>query len=304
MSGTRIPRVLSIAGTDPTGGAGIQADLKSIAAVGGYGMAVVTALVAQNTLGVRAVHVPPTDFLAAQLHAVSDDVRIDAVKIGMLGTTDVIRTVETWLDRVAPPIVVLDPVMVATSGDRLLDSEAEAALRALVGRADLVTPNIPELAILAREPRAADWAAVLAQAGRVAEHYDVLVLAKGGHLGGAAAPDALVSGGASGTEAAVVEYPATRIVTTNTHGTGCSLSAAVATRRGLGATWTDAVAESKRWLTESIRHGAELGVGHGHGPIHHFAGLWERGGTTTRPVVAEARDEGCRRTDGGPASIG
>ena len=146
---TSIPRVLSIAGTDPTGGAGIQADLKSIAANGGYGMAVVTALVAQNTMGVRSVHLPPASFLIEQLDAVSDDVEIDAVKIGMLANAEIIDTVRGWLGRVRPPLVVLDPVMVATSGDRLLDVEAEVAMRSLLSQVDLVTPNIPELAVLA-----------------------------------------------------------------------------------------------------------------------------------------------------------
>jgi len=188
----RIPRVFSIAGTDPTGGAGIQADLKSIAANGGDGMAVVTALVAQNTQGVRSVHVPPPPFLLQQLEAVSDDVEIDAVKIGMLATTEVIHTVTGWLDRRTPPVVVLDPVMIATSGDRLLDRDAEHASRELASRANLLTPNIPELAILANEPVATDWQAVLAQAGRVSARYSVLVLAKGGHLEGDKVPDALV----------------------------------------------------------------------------------------------------------------
>ncbi|MGQ3257261.1 MAG: bifunctional hydroxymethylpyrimidine kinase/phosphomethylpyrimidine kinase, partial [Microbacterium aurantiacum] len=180
-----VPRVLSIAGTDPTGGAGVHADLKSIAANGGYGMAVVTALVAQNTRGVRSVHMPPVEFLTQQLDAVSDDVAIDAVKIGMLGTVEVIRAVEEWLGRVTPPVVVLDPVMIATSGDRLLDRAAEEALRTLVARVDLVTPNIPELAILAGEPVATGWDDVIAQAARVAERHGVRVLAKGGHLAGA-----------------------------------------------------------------------------------------------------------------------
>ncbi len=147
--GAQVPRVLSVAGTDPTGGAGIQADLKSIAANGGYGMAVITALVAQNTHGVRSVHVPPVSFLTEQLDAVSDDVQIDAVKIGMLATAEVVHAVGDWLDRVAPPIVVLDPVMVATSGDRLLDPDAEQALRGLVSRVNLVTPGIENELIMA-----------------------------------------------------------------------------------------------------------------------------------------------------------
>jgi hydroxymethylpyrimidine/phosphomethylpyrimidine kinase len=292
----RIPRVLSIAGTDPTGGAGIQADLKSIAANGGYGMAVVTALVAQNTHGVRSVHVPPVAFLAEQLCAVSDDVQIDAVKIGMLADAQVIRAVSEWLREVSPPVMVLDPVMIATSGDRLLDEDAETALRELLGLVHVVTPNIPELAILAGEPVAPDWPEVLRQAQRVAESHGVLVLAKGGHLAGNAVPDALVDA------ATVREFPGARVDTANTHGTGCSFSSAVATRvsalvagRDGGdvseeaptlAEWAAAIAESKRWLTESITHD-ELAVGSGHGPINHFAGLWQRGGVLTAPTPDE-----------------
>jgi len=283
----RVPRVLSIAGSDPTGGAGIQADLKSIAANGGYGMAVLTALVAQNTQGVRSVHLPPVPFLLEQLEAVSDDVEIDAVKIGMLATTDVILAVTEWLDRIKPPVVVLDPVMIATSGDRLLDPGAEQALRKLASRAHLLTPNIPELAILANEPVATDWPAVPEQAGRVSARYGVLVLAKGGHLDGSSVPDALVD--ATGDTVETTEFPGTRINTTNTHGTGCSLSSALATRYARSGQWWEAVAESKRWLTESIRHGAALEVGTGHGPISHLAGLWERGGTTTRPTPGEVK---------------
>ncbi|MEV8273691.1 bifunctional hydroxymethylpyrimidine kinase/phosphomethylpyrimidine kinase [Microbacterium sp. NPDC077184] len=285
-----VPRVLSVAGTDPTGGAGVQADLKSIAANGGYGMAVVTALVAQNTRGVRAVHMPPVEFLAQQLDAVSDDVAIDAVKIGMLGTVEVIHAVEEWLVRVRPPVVVLDPVMIATSGDRLLDREAEEALRALVARVDLVTPNIPELAILAGEPVATGWDEVLAQAARVADRHGVCVLAKGGHLGredgGQRMPDALVS-----PDGDVVEFSGIRIDTSNTHGTGCSLSAALATRVARTGDWATATAETKRWLAESIRHGAELEVGHGNGPVSHFAGLWARGGLSTRPTPEAVRND-------------
>ncbi|UIN29554.1 bifunctional hydroxymethylpyrimidine kinase/phosphomethylpyrimidine kinase [Microbacterium binotii] len=286
MSAARaVPRVLSIAGTDPTGGAGIQADLKSIAANGGYGMAVVTALVAQNTHGVRSVHVPPVAFLAEQLDAVSDDVRIDAVKIGMLATVEVIETVAAWLGRTRPPVVVLDPVMVATSGDRLLDADAEDALRRLLPHVDLVTPNIPELAILAGAPEASAWTDVLAQASAVARAHGVRVLAKGGHLSGERLPDALVE--MIDGRVAVTEFAGTRIRTRNTHGTGCSLSSAVATRAAATGEWAQATAESKKWLAESIRHGAELEVGSGNGPISHFAGLWERGGLDTRPTAHE-----------------
>lgn len=282
MSGARVPRVLSIAGTDPTGGAGIQADLKSIAANGGYGMAVVTALVAQNTTGVRSIHVPPVTFLAEQLDAVSDDVEIDAVKIGMLGNAEVVAVVSAWLDRVHPPAVVLDPVMVATSGDALLDEAALDALRALVARADLVTPNVPELGALLGRPPATTWDGVLEQARALSAAYDVRVLAKGGHLEGDEVRDALVDLRASAVgEAEVTELAGPRIRTTSTHGTGCSLSSAVATVRARTGSWRRAVEESRRWLAESIAHGADLRVGRGHGPVSHFAGLWARGGTTT-----------------------
>ncbi|MCY7289502.1 MAG: bifunctional hydroxymethylpyrimidine kinase/phosphomethylpyrimidine kinase, partial [Cryobacterium sp.] len=221
------------------------------------------------------------------LEAVSDDVEIDAVKIGMLATTEVIHAVTGWLDGLTPPVVVLYPVMIATSGDRLLDRDAEHALRELASRAHLLTPNIPELAILANEPVATDWPAVLAQAGRVSARYGALLLAKGGHLEGDNVPDALVD--ASGGTIRTTEFPGIRITTNNTHGTGCSLSSALATRYARSGQWVEAVAESKRWLTESIRHGAALEVGTGHGPISHFVGLWERGGTTTRPTPDEVK---------------
>ncbi|WP_062077487.1 bifunctional hydroxymethylpyrimidine kinase/phosphomethylpyrimidine kinase [Demequina globuliformis] len=269
---TRIPRVLSIAGTDPTGGAGIQADLKSIAANGGYGMAAVTALVAQNTQGVRAVHAPPASFLAAQLDAVSDDVDIDAVKIGMLFDTDVIDVVRAWLERTRPPVVVLDPVMVATSGDRLLTADAEDALRALLPLADLVTPNVPELAVLAGEPPARTWEALLDQAARLACDAGVSVLAKGGHLAGDVVRDALVPP----CELEPIVFSSPRVDTTATHGTGCSLSSAVATLRARTGRWDTAVAEAKEWLTRSLTQASALKVGRGHGPISHFADLWER----------------------------
>lgn len=273
-----IPRVLSIAGSDPSGGAGVQADLKSIAANGGYGMAVITALTAQNTTGVRGVHVPPVDFLVAQLESISDDITVDAVKLGMLANAEIIEAVAEWLDRVRPPVVVLDPVMVATSGDRLLDESAEAAMRGLLSRAGLVTPNIPELAVLLDEDVASDWDTVIDQALRLSAAHDVLVLAKGGHLDSTDAPDALVNG----RDETVIEFNTSRIDTPNTHGTGCSLSSAVATLRAALGDWEAAVGQTKEWLTESILASSQLHVGKGHGPISHLAGLWDRGGTTPR----------------------
>lgn len=285
-----VPNILSIAGTDPTGGAGIQADLKSFAAHRGYGMAVVTALVAQNTQGVRQIHVPDAEFLRAQLDAVADDVRIDGVKIGMLGTTETIRTVAAWWDALRArgdssghdvdpagprPTLVIDPVMVATSGDRLLEEEAEDALRDFLSRADIITPNVSELALLAHAEPAASDEDLLAQARAVADTYDVLVLAKGGHLRGDQVRDALVHpAGAGGQRTPEAEFTGPRIDTQNTHGTGCSVSAALATLRARGLSWEDAVGEAKAWMSEALETSSDLDVGQGHGPINHLVRLW------------------------------
>ncbi|MEA1264101.1 bifunctional hydroxymethylpyrimidine kinase/phosphomethylpyrimidine kinase [Microbacterium sp. STF-2] len=285
LAGT-VPRVLSIAGSDPSGGAGIQADLKSIAANGGYGMAVLTALTAQNTQGVRAVHVPPAHFLRAQLDAVSDDIVIDAVKIGMLADADVIRVVGAWLDRVRPPVVVLDPVMVATSGDRLLDPDAERALHDLLARATLVTPNLAELAVLSGRD-VLDWEDALAAAEQLSAAVGAAVLVKGGHLDGDSAPDALVDAH-RGTRQ---EFAGTRIPTRNTHGTGCSLSSALATILARGERPADAVSAARAWLRESLRAGDALSVGRGHGPIDHFAGLRERAAAQTRPAADDIAED-------------
>ncbi|WP_445442261.1 bifunctional hydroxymethylpyrimidine kinase/phosphomethylpyrimidine kinase [Clavibacter sp. km1a] len=287
---TRVPRVLSIAGTDPTGGAGIQADLKSIAANGGYGMAVVTALVAQNTRGVREIHVPPVAFLRAQLDAVSDDVAIDAVKIGMLGSAAVVDEVADWLRAVRPPVVVLDPVMVAQSGDALLHDDATDALRRLLPLADVVTPNLPELAALLGEREADGWDQALAQGRALADRHGVRVIVKGGHLREDDCPDALVSPGTSGTpgaEAAVDVVAGPRIATTSTHGTGCSLSSALATLHPRRGDWLAALTEAKGWLTGSLAHAEDLDVGAGAGPLDHLRALWDAAGTHAAPISAE-----------------
>lgn len=269
----RVPRVLSIAGTDPTGGAGIHADLKSIAAMGGYGMAVVTALVAQNTRGVRSVHTPPTAFLREQLDAVSDDVVIDAVKIGMLGDVATIEVVHEWLLRIQPQLVVLDPVMIATSGDRLLADSAEASMRGLVGTVNLVTPNLPELAVLVGEPVATHWPEALDQARRLTAGAGTAVLVKGGHLLTDSSPDALVDA-AGGAGETLSEFCGPRVATSNTHGTGCSLSAAVATVMAQVGDWGAAISEVKGWLQGALTYADELEVGEGSGPINHFHHLW------------------------------
>ena len=265
----RIPRVLSIAGTDPTGGAGIQADLKSIAAAGGYGMCVVTALVAQNTQGVREIHTPPQSFLRAQLDSVFDDVTVDAVKIGMLGDVDTTRTVSEFLSQHPVPVVVVDPVMVATSGDRLLTEDAEDALRALVREhATVVTPNIPELAVLCDDTPATTFDEAVSQGRRYAADANVSVLVKGGHLTGDHASNALIT---PDGEIRIADVP--RVRTKNTHGTGCSLSAALATRLVLDDA-PAAVEWASAWLHEAIAHADDLEVGQGHGPVHHFHQLY------------------------------
>ena len=267
-----IPNVLTIAGSDPSGGAGIQADLKSIMACGGYGMAAIAALTAQNTQGVSGVHVPPASFLRQQLDTLSADIEIDAVKIGMLPTPEIIDAVADWLDALpVKPAVVLDPVMVASSGDRLIDDAAVAALARLIDRADVVTPNLPELAMLLDEPVASSWPFAREQAARLARRHGVLVLAKGGHLPGEETPDALI-----GPDGALAQFSGSRIETRSTHGTGCSLSAALATVYARGGDWALATRLARTWLREAIVAARELEVGApgGHGPLHHAHALW------------------------------
>lgn len=281
-----VPRVLSIAGTDPSGGAGIQADLKSITASGGYGMCVTTSLVAQNTCGVREVFTPPLEFLTAQLAAVFDDVTVDAVKIGMLGDADTIRTVRTWLSEHPVPVVVLDPVMIASSGDRLLQAEAEQALRDLVPLVDVITPNVPELAVLCQKEPAQTFDEAHEQAANLAADTGTTVIVKGGHLHGEDAGNTAVF--PDGT-CAHVRTP--RLESRNTHGTGCSLSSSLATRLGVELLQHTEAAEhaadqqltsedthralqwSTLWLHESIAAGAglQVGSGEGHGPVDHAA---------------------------------
>lgn len=256
--------MLSIAGTDPSGGAGTAADMKSITAAGGYGMTVITSLVAQNTRGVRDIHIPPTSFLEAQLCAVSDDVKIDAVKTGMLATSGIIATVSSWLDTNPPIVLVVDPVMVATSGDRLLDPDAEHAMAGFCRRATVVTPNIHELARLVGRPPATDETEALDQATRWAAGAGVSVVVKTGHL-----DSPLVTNTWVWPDGTRITVPSRRLHTTSTHGTGCSLASALATRLGRGDTPQAALAWATEWLHEAIAHGAALDVGFGHGPIDH-----------------------------------
>ena len=271
---TAVPRVLSIAGSDSGGGAGVQADLKTIAAWGGYGMTAITAITAQNTQGVQAVHPLPVDVVRAQLDSIAADIAVDAVKIGMLGTAELMGAVAAWLEETRPAVVVLDPVMVASSGDALTavgDDDGRAAWSRLLWAAHLVTPNLPELARLTGRD-ATDWPAALDAARGLAAEHDVTVLLKGGHLDEAEAaevPDAVVR-----VAGAVHEVRGPRVATRASHGTGCTLSSALATLAGAGLTWEDALARAKPWLAAAMRAGEALAVGDAsrltwHGPVDH-----------------------------------
>ncbi|MEM9781097.1 MAG: bifunctional hydroxymethylpyrimidine kinase/phosphomethylpyrimidine kinase [Pseudomonadota bacterium] len=270
-----IPNILSIAGSDPSGGAGIQADIKAISASGGFAMAALTALTAQNTVGVAGVHLVPPDFVQSQIATVFEDVAVAAVKIGMVATAPIAAAVADALEaeRAAgrmPPIV-LDPVMVASTGARLLDDAAVATITGrLMPLATVLTPNLRELAILADAPLAESREAILAQADRLRALGAAAVLAKGGHLTGPDSPDLLLD--ATGSH--WIEAPRTE--TRNTHGTGCSLASSLATHLGLGLALPQAAAAAKAFVSRSIAASDRLSVGHGHGPIHHFHALESR----------------------------
>ena len=262
---------LTIAGSDSGGGAGIQADLKTFSALSVYGASVITALTAQNTRAVTMVEPASPAIISAQIDAVFDDLAVRAVKLGILGGPEAIAAVAAGLDGRAVP-VVLDPVMVAKSGDRLLPAEAlEALHRYLLPRATLLTPNLPEAADLLGQSPATDEAAMTAQAHALRAMGAQAVLMKGGHAAGAECVDLLV------TEGGTTRLTAPRRQTVNTHGTGCTLSAAVAAGLASGKTLEDAVRAAHRYLQGAIAAADGLGVGSGHGPVHHFHGIWPDG---------------------------
>ena len=259
------PIALTIAGSDSSGGAGIQADLKTFAALGVFGASVITALTAQNTTGVSGIHQVPAEFVTAQIDAVFSDLAVGAVKIGMVAQRESIDAIAAGLTRWSPKHVVLDPVMVATSGDRLLASEAIEALRSkLIPCASIITPNLPEAAALLGEPVAESEAAVEHQGKRLLAMGCRAVLIKGGHGEGAESIDYLI--GPQGTRA----LAAPRVATKNTHGTGCSLSSAIAAGLAKGEGLETAVGNAKAWISAAISAADRFSVGHGHGPIHHF----------------------------------
>ena len=273
-----IVNILTIAGSDSGGGAGIQADLKTISALGAYGCSVITALTAQNTRAVTAIHDVPPAFVTAQLDAVLDDIEIAALKIGMLATPDIIVAVADGLERRDVGPVVLDPVMVAKSGDHLLRPEAVHALKTrLLPLATVITPNLLEAGVLLASEPPADEAGMVEAAARLRALGPRAVLLKGGHRQGADSIDVFDDGGEP------LRLMAPRIDTANTHGTGCTLSAALATLLGRGMPPRDAVRAAKAYITEAIAAADRLHVGSGHGPVHHFHRWWPETGQREDP---------------------
>lgn len=264
-------RVMTVAGSDPSGGAGIQADIKTISACGCFATSAIVAVVDENTIGVTGIHPIPEDFVVGQIHSILDDIGTDAVKIGMLHSSSLIQSVRSALDRY-PEItdIVLDPVMVATSGDPLLEPHAVGTLRdVLIPRSRIITPNIPEAELLL---------------GRKIQHQDELpdvaielakfgasVYLKAGHLNDSRLVDILYDA----ENKAIVELPTERIDTANTHGTGCTLSSAIASFLAHGNTLADAARLARKYIYEAITAGARYKIGHGHGPVHHFHAFWQ-----------------------------
>lgn len=266
----RYTRVLTIAGSDSGGGAGIQADLKTFSALGCYGMSVVTALTAQNTTGVTGIHAVPPDFVVQQMTAVFTDIGVDAVKIGMLYSAELILAVAEGLRRHAAANIVLDPVMAAQSGDKLLQDEAITALKNnLLPLATVLTPNLPEAAmLLGREIKGLED--MQAGAKSLAAFGSRSVLVKGGHAPGDDSSDVLFIAG----EDRCAVFEDRRVRTTNTHGTGCTLSSAIAAYLAKGETIASAVRNAKAYIGDAIRAGAPYRLGHGSGPVHHFYSFW------------------------------
>ena len=273
MSG-KIFNALTIAGSDSGGGAGIQADLKAFSAHGVYGASVITALTAQNTREVRGILDVPPDFVRQQIDTVFDDIAIHAVKIGMLSRPDVIAAVADGLAEKAACPIVLDPVMVAKSGHKLLSDDAVEAMRTrLIPMADLITPNLPEAGVLLDRDPPADEGQMAEAARMLLQRGAKAVLMKGGHLDVATLRngqlvDLLVTAEGS------FRFTSNHITTKNTHGTGCTLSSSIAARLARGDTMEKAVDAARRYLNRAIGAADELSVGSGHGPVHHFHALW------------------------------
>lgn len=257
-------RVLTIAGSDSGGGAGIQADLKTFAALGCYGMSAITALTAQNTVGVQGIHAVPAEFLKAQIQSVVEDIGVDAVKIGMLHAPGIVEVVAWAIDHYQLKNVVLDPVMVATSGDRLIANDTvQVLVHELFPRATVITPNLDEAALLLERP-ISNADALNNAAEDLLSMGAKSVLLKGGHLAGDEVVDVLLQSGIAPQRLA-----SPRIASRNVHGTGCTLSSAIAAHLALGHPLGDAVVLGRRFILEAIAKGANFTTGHGHGPLNH-----------------------------------
>jgi hydroxymethylpyrimidine/phosphomethylpyrimidine kinase len=263
-----VPVALTIAGSDSGGGAGIQADLKTFAALGVYGASVITALTAQNTKGVSAIHAVPADFVAAQMDAVFADLDIAAVKIGMMVNAANIEAIAAGLDRHRGRNVVLDPILAASTGAELLRADAIGALRLLARQARVLTPNLFEAAALLDVPMASDENEMRVQGEKLLGLGADAVLVKGGHGGGAESVDLLVEG------ASCTRFAAPRIATKNTHGTGCTLASAIAAGLAKGLSLHESVREAKAYVSAAIAAADRLKVGSGRGPLHHFFKWW------------------------------
>lgn len=264
-----IPNVLSIAGIDPSGGAGLFADLKAFSALGAYGTGVVAALTAQSTRGVTGVHPVPVEFIVQQIDTLFADVRIDAVKLGMLGTAEIVTTIAAALRRHGVKRLVVDPVMVSKSGHHLLSEDAVATLRReILPLAEIITPNVPEAEVLLGGAPITSLEEMRRAARELHDLGPRIVLLKGGHLDGPESTDVFYDG------AELIELSDPRIQTKNTHGTGCTLSAAIAALLPQHENPIDAIRAAKAYLTAAIAASGQLDVGSGHGPVHHFHNRW------------------------------
>lgn len=261
----RFPKAMTIAGSDSGGGAGIQADLKTFTVLGCYGSSAITALTAQNTQGVQGIHPIPPSFLQEQIRSVLEDIGTDALKIGMLHSKEVIRVVKEGIEKYRPGSVILDPVMVAKSGDRLLQEEAERTLlEELLPHAEVLTPNLPEAEVLlGKDIEGMDRESIAEEISRLGPRA---VLLKGGHGSGDRSDDLLWDREQGGS----VSFEGERIDTPNTHGTGCTLSSAIAAERAKGRGMQEAVGNAKRFISEALKAGRSLNIGRGHGPVDHL----------------------------------
>jgi hydroxymethylpyrimidine/phosphomethylpyrimidine kinase len=263
-----VPVALTIAGSDSSGGAGVEADLKTFAALGVYGACAITAITAQNSKGVLAVHDAPAEIVAAQLDAVFADLNVAAVKIGMLANAAIIEAVAAALVCYRAGNVVLDPVMAASTGAALLHADAMTALRELIRHVRVLTPNLPEAAALLDAPQAGNETEMQAQAEKLLALGAGAVLIKGGHAGGAESVDLLVEGHAG------VRLAAPRVATKNTHGTGCTFAAAIAAGLAKGLPLDEAARQAKAYVSAALAAADRLGISANHGPLHHFYNWW------------------------------